>query len=565
MRARLARMMAARIFPSASWLGPLVERALPGMSRVLALSLFGAAVGLAAPMVTKALIDRGIMARDMQALVTWAAVGFALGLGVVGLGIVSQMAHLRASQAMLGDLRRTVLGAALARDPQAQALTVGEAQTRIDGDCAEIQRFLFDSGLVAVTALFRLVGGTALMLALDWRLALLPALAAPFELWFLSWARPRTQARAEEVREHRGGLSSQLAETFMLIPGLRALNAFGTRETGFGALQDDLFRAQERQRLWTEAVGAVSQILTAVVRSAVLLLGGWLVVTGSWPIGSLIAFLAYTGMMAGPLRNLLGLYHAQARAKVALARLSGIVDDAHDPADGETCPLRPSLIRLQGARSPWGGHAPVALELRAGQGVLLDGPSGIGKSALLASLTGEVALAEGTAEIDGKPAAIYSAASRREAITHVPQRPCILRGTLRDNLLVAAPDATDADCREVLGICDLLDWADAHGGLDTGLTELGATLSGGMRQRITIARALLRPSGVLIFDESFSEIDAARCERILDAIDRACADRLRIFVAHSGAVRARSYDQRITLEAEPRPGVPLPMTRRAAV
>ena len=130
---------------------------------------------------------------------------------------------------------------------------------------------------------------------------------------------------------------------------------------------------------------------------------------------------------------------------------------------------------------------------------------------------------------------------------------------------MAAPDATDADCREVLGICDLLDWADAHRGLDTGLTELGATLSGGMRQRIAIARALLRPSGVLIFDESFSEIDAARCERILDAIDRACADRLRIFVAHSGAVRARSYDQRITLEAEPRPGVPLPMTRRAAV
>lgn len=558
MRGRVADLVVDRLCPGAIWLTPILSRSLPAIAGVLSLSLLAAAAGLATPMVTKAVIDQGIMAGDMSALLFWAAVSFAIGLAMVGFGIVSAMAHLRASMALLGRLRLRVLAAAARRDPAAPPLNVGEAQTRIDGDSAEIQRFLFDTVLVAVTAMFRLVGGTVLMISLDWRLALLPALAAPLELWFLRWARPETERRAEAVRDGRGALNGQLAETFVQFPGLRALGALGQRSDGFGRLQTRVFDAQARQRLWTEGVAAVSTFLTAAMRAAVLLLGGWLVIRGDWPIGSLVAFLAYSTMMAGPLRNLLGLYHAQARARVSLRRLSALVDDSRDPRAGLSCATRPARLAFDGARSAIGRHAPVSATLRAGERILLDGPSGIGKTGLVAAALGEAALAEGGIAIDGVPVERLSLDTRRRAITHLPQHPVVLHGTLRDNLAASDAGPSDRASWRMLRTCDLASWAADRAGLDTPLAEAGANLSGGLRQRIALARALLRPSGIFVFDESFSEIDAAAATRILDAIERTHSDRLRIFISHAGPVRAGHFDHRITLGDPAAPGDPDP-------
>ncbi|MGP6088387.1 ABC transporter transmembrane domain-containing protein [Antarctobacter jejuensis] len=549
-RTRTAKAMIARVFHGADWLVPVMARALPGAAMVLMLSLVAAAAGLAAPMITKAVIDQGIMGGDMNALLFWAAVSFAMGLAVVALGIFNGMQHLRASMRMLGDLRMTVLGAALNRNPAMQPMTVGEIQTRIDGDTAEIQKFLFDSVLVAVTALFRLAGGTVLMLLLDWRLALLPLLAAPFELRFLKWARPGTQARAEEVRAERGGLNGQLAETFMQMSGLRALGALTTRAEGFGRQQGALFDAQARQRLWSEGVGAVSQLLTAVMRSAVLLVGGWLVIRGDWQIGSLVAFLAYATMMSGPLRNLLGLYHAQARAEVALKRLDQVVGDSADPEAGAVCPAHVGRIAFVDARGQGGTHAPLSADLEAGQWVLVDGRSGIGKSRLLSALIGETPLAEGRIEIDSTDAAGFSLSSRRRAVTFVPQRPCLIRGTLRDNLRLGNGNPEEEALWRVLDLVDLCDWARGLQRLDTNLQETGANLSGGMQQRITLARALLRSAQVYVFDESFSEIDAATCTRILSGLKAHLPEALCIFTAHAGPVRALTFDRIVDLAGD---------------
>ena len=482
---RLATRIARLIFGHAAalWLAPVMARALPGAGVVLAASLGAAALGLALPMLTRQVIDTGIMARDMGALGFWAGLSFALGLGAVGLGMVNAMLHLRVSAAMLADLRGRLFGAALARDPALPELPLGEAMARLDGDCAEIQSFAFDTVLIAIGAVFRLGGGLALMLMLDWRMALLPLLAAPFELWFLSRARPRSHHLAQTVREQRG---------------------------------------------------------------AILLIGGWQVVRGDWQIGTLVAYLAYAGMMSGPLRNLLGLYHAQARARVAVARLQGVITDAR-PDQGSAPPAGPVTLTLAAARAGGGVHAPVSATIPPGQRVLLDGPSGIGKSRLMAALTRDAALDRGAARFSGADIAVLRPGALAERIAHLAQRPAILRGTLAQNLNLAAPDAGDAALWRALAMADLADWARAAGGLDTPIAETGADLSGGLRQRIALARALLRPVDVLIFDEAFSEIDDTACRRILTAIEANRAGRTHIFIAHSGPAREGRFDQRITL------------------
>ena len=549
-RAAFAARLARVIFGTreVGWLAPVLARALPGIGAVLALSLLAAALGLALPMLTKLVIDRGIMARDMGRLVHYAALSFALGLGAVALGIANGMVHLRASAEMLADLRQRAFDAALRRDPARKDLPLGETMARLDGDSGEIQRFAFDTVLVAIGALFRLAGGVALMAWLDWRLVLLPVLLTPIELIFLTLARPRTQSLAGEVRDQRGALSSTLAETLSLRQTLAALGASQARLAHFRDQQHSQIAGLMRQRLWAETVGAVSQILGAVVRAGVLLVGGWLVVRGDWPLGTLIAYLAYAAMMQGPLRNLLGLYHAQARSKVAVARLDALFAAARDE-EGPAPPRAMEEITLTRLRAAGARHQPVSAVLRTGSRVLLDGPSGIGKTRLVATLTRDAPVECGAAEIDGRAVGDFGPAALRGLILHLPQRPGIMRGTLGENLRLAAPRAGDAALWQALEQADLGVWARSRAGLDTDLAETGADLSGGMRQRISLARAFLAESPVMVFDESFSEIDEAGAMRILAALETRFPERLLIFIAHNGPVRGLDFDQRITLSS----------------
>ncbi|MDO5632031.1 MAG: ABC transporter ATP-binding protein [Paracoccus sp. (in: a-proteobacteria)] len=548
MRARLSRWLTRRLFQGVAggWMPPVVARTLPGVAVVLASSLIAAAVGLVLPLLTKQVIDQGIMARDMPALVRWSALAFVLGLLTVALGMVNSLLHLRASARMLADLRLTVADAAMARDPALPDPPLGESMTRLDGDCATIQSFAFDSVLVAVGALFRLVGGLGLMLALDWRMALLPAVFAPLELAFLSRARRRTQALAEQTRSLRGDLSSLLAENLSAAPMLRAMGAVGLRQADLARVQGVQIDQLLRQRLWGETVGAVSQILAALTRAAVLLIGGWLVVRGDWQIGTLVAFLAYAGMLSGPLRNLLGLYHAQAMARVAIGRLDAVMSAAR-PGHGDD--PSPGRLVFQAARAVGALHAPVTVTILPGSRVLIDGPSGIGKSRLLALASRDAPCAEGRVTLNGADVETLRPDALAAHITHLGQRPTVLRGSIGDNLRLAAPDADDATLWRALKLADLADWALTAEGLDTFVAETGANLSGGMRQKIALARAVLRPAGIMIFDESFSELDEPGCRRILAALDVALADRTRIFVAHAGPVREGPFDQRITLSS----------------
>lgn len=544
--ARLVRLIFDR--DAQLWLTPVMARALRPALVVLAASLAAASLGLALPMVTRQLIDTGIMAGDTRALLVWSAVGFALGLGAIGLGIGNSMLHMRASARMLADLRGRVFAASLARDPLHPEPPLGEAMARADGDCAEIQSFAFDTLLVAVGSIFRLAGGLGLMLALDWRLALLPLVAAPAELWFLARARPRTRQLAAETRDLRGAVSSDMAEALSARRTLRLIGATGQRSAGFATLQHRQIGALIRQRLWSETVSAVSQALTTVMRATVLLIGGWQVMRGEWQIGTLVAFLAYAGMISAPLRNLLGLYHAQARARVASARLGEVFALAR-PDTGRDLPQAPLLLELCEARAGGASHPPLSASIPPGSRVLIDGPSGIGKSRLMSLLLRDAPAASGQVRVAGHDVMTIAPSQLCRRIAHLTQSPVILRGTLGENLRLAALGASDAAIWRALEQADLAPWARGMQGLATPLHEAGRNLSGGMIQRIALARALLRPADILIFDEAFSEIDEASCHRILARIEEDFAGRTRIFLAHSGPAREGPFDQRITLSS----------------
>lgn len=412
----------------------------------------------------------------------------------------------------------------------------------------QIQRFAFDSLLATFGSVLRLVGGAFMLALLEWRLALIPVLAAPVELAFLAWARPRTQARAEDAREIRGQISGYLIESLSTLPILRSIAGAGRRARGFDPLQSRQIEVLERQRRWLELVSAVPQIIAALVRVAVLVIGGLWVVEGTWQIGSLIAFLAYIGMLTGPLRNLLGLYHAQATVKVAVARLDQVMAGDQAEPDGADLPDGARLDFIN-ARSLPGRHEPIEASIEQGQSVLLDGPSGIGKSALTGlAVRLSPPAPDAKVLLEGVDVSTLDPVKLRRAIALLPQNGRLLRMSLADNLRIAAPEATDEALWQALEVADLAKWLRAEGrGLDMPVEESGGALSGGERQKIALARALLMPFRVLILDEALSEIDTASAKRILSALNAQYSDRTRIFIAHSGPAREQNFDQVIPL------------------
>lgn len=535
----------------ARWLGPILYSYLRPLLGLLGLGLVAAGLGLVPPYLSKLVIDRGLMAGDVSALIGFSAALFAVGLAAVGLGAINNLLHMRVSVRMLTDLRAALLSALFARpgvwfsDQRA-----GELLARVDGDAGEVQKFAFNVVLGGLSALVRLIGGATMLMVLNWKLGLITAALAPIELLFLIWARPRTTRLAATVRSARGELTAGLAESLHNIPSLQiARGADWARSRSIND-QDRLNQRLLGQQRWLELTRAVPQILSAIMRAVIFVIGGIMVIRGDWPLGSLIAFIAYVGFMIGPMQSLLGLWHAQARAKVALARLDGVMADGPAPVT-QIAPRHPAhleLRHLQQMRT----EERINLNLPESNKLALIGPSGSGKTSLLRLIAGQDDPKTEAVRLGGQPPA-----AQLDRIAFVPQRPLILRASLRDNLLLPACywDDPKADTRvwamlDTLGLGDR--FRDAPGsGLDTLLGEQGLTLSGGERQRLCLARALLRPFDLLILDEALSEVDSTRVTQIMQFIDEEFSQATRIVTAHGDLSAYGPFDQVLDLGQKP--------------
>ena len=536
---------------AAGWLMPLVARRQTALLGLFGMGLVAAAIGLIPPWLTKLIIDQGLVAGDVAALVQWCVVLVGVGLLSLVLGALSSILHMRASVAMLADLRALLARTVLARSPAWRAeRQTGDLLARLDGDAGEVQQFAFNALLTGSGALVRLVGGAVMLFVLSWELALIACLLAPAEILFFAYARPRTERLAHEVRSERGTLASGFAE---MLSGLMQIQSAGGEPvvasrlaTQQGGLNAALLRAQ----LWGEVTRGVPMLLTALVRAAILLIGGLMVIRDGWPLGSLIAFLAYLGFLTGPAQSLIGLWHAQARMRAALDRLGGIMvpEKLHWPASPVRLPEGPGALRCEGLTLRIAGRdlmTGVDLYIPGGTRVRVAGDSGSGKSSFLALLQRHADPTAGRVLLDGVDVRTLSREDLRRAVMLVPQRPFLMRTSVAENLRLSCPQATDAELASMLDLVRLSDRCAP----DAQLGEDGLTLSGGERQRLCLARALLTPFRVLILDEALSEVDPDTAASILDAIDERWPHATCLIAAHGGPGAGGVFDMSIELGA----------------
>jgi ATP-binding cassette subfamily B protein len=529
------------------WLFGFVRPRARRLAVVLALALLGTGLALVQPLLTRQLIDGGILGGDLQIVVLTCGLMFLAALASALLGGVNRFQHVALSADVLFALRLAVFRHLEHLPPTFYARSAtGDLLARLDGDVAEIQRFAVDGLLGAISALIGLIGTLALMLLLSWQLSLIAFVLLPAEFAFLRLMRPRIEVATRRLRERAGELSSFLVER---LGGIKLIQSVAAEEREAGALDSLQGRFRHdllSQQMVSYVAGGVPALLTQASTALVFVAGGWMVVEGRLTLGTLIAFAAYLGRVAGPVQTLLGLYVASQRALVSLRRVVELTAERPAiaapavpqalPADGR------GEVRLEQVRFGYRDEAVlrgVDLLVRSGEKLGIVGLSGAGKSTLIDLLLRHHDPQAGRVLLDGVDLRALDPKVLRRAVAVVAQDVVLFRGSLLDNLRYGAPQASEAQALDAARRAEVDDFARAlPEGYASQVGTAGATLSAGQRQRIAIARALLQDPRVLVLDEATSAVDEVTEARIVGAIDELFSGRTRIVISHRQATLA---------------------------
>jgi ATP-binding cassette subfamily B protein len=523
-------------------LWPHLRPELASLVGSLALGLLIAALSASQPLLTRMVIDDGLIGRHFDQLAL--ACGGMLAIALVGtlLGGVHRAIYVRASGHALFSLRRALYAHLMRVSPRRLGtIPVGDLVTRLDGDVAEVQRFGTDSAATFIGSLLTLLVVSGVMLQLSWRLSVLVLALLPLQLLVRHYARPAIERSTRSVREAAGNVSGFLIETLAGARAVQAAAAQRLEDERLAALGDDYLSRVIRAQLVAYATSAVAGLLGNLATAAVFLLGGWYVLHDALSVGTLVAYVSYLGRSAGSASSLVGLYTGYQRARVSLERLGDLSRLPAVPEAADALPLAADArgdLRLDGitvrvARDGSPVLDAVDLQIAAGTKLVLGGISGAGKSTLTDVLRRFVEPDEGSVSLDGTPLNRYRLDDLRRRIVVVEHSPVLFRGSILDNLRYGHPTA-DADAVRAAatraGVDDFV--RELPAGYETQVGEGGAGLSTGQRQRIALARAALGDPLVVILDEATSGLDRESALAIHRALDSCFAHRTRLVITH---------------------------------
>lgn len=540
------------------WLRPYRAR----LAMVLVISLAATAVGLAQPYLSKLMIDQALMKRDMAALATIAAAMVGVTLGGYVLNIAASYRYVQLSAAMLHDIRVALLRHLQGLSPRFYAgFRLGDLMSRINSDVSDVQRAAGDTLLAALGNVLALLGCVGLMLWLDWRLFCVGTLLVPVAVWSFVVLQRRLVAITRTMRERGADLGSLLVDT---VTGMRTIAALGAERheiVRFTARNTAFVETMLRMQVASFLAGALPGTLLAASTAAVMLYGGWRIIDGQLTIGALVAFMAYHGRLFGPVQALLGLGAGLASTRVSLARIFELFDtpaEVTERPDARQLDRVAREIRFESVHFRHDREAVlegVDLAVPAGSFCAVLGASGAGKSTLADLLVRFADPQAGRVCIDGVDVRDLALADLRRAVLLVDQSPALFNDTIAGNIAFALTDAGTAAIEAAArhaGLAPLL--ARLPQGLDTPVGERGLALSAGERQRIALARALLRRPSVLILDEPTAALDAETERQVVLGLRAALPDATLIVITHKPALAhaadmvVRVHDGRVQAE-----------------
>jgi ATP-binding cassette subfamily B protein len=416
----------------------------------------------------------------------------------------------------------------------------GDLITRLTSDIESIQDLIANGIIVFGSNVFLLAGMLILMFWLNWQFALAALSVAPLLFWAVFRYSNRIKTAAGKARASTGVLASLAQET---LASIRIVQGLAQEEQ-----QDERFRAQSTTSLqaylegirYQARIWPIVDLLAATGLAVVMWYGATRVLAGVLSTGDVVIFFAYVTNFYAPMRQLARLSYMFNRASVGAERIAEVMTVRSEVINRRwartASELKGSIEFLNVSFEYEAGHpvlSKINLAIRPGEKVAIVGASGAGKSTLVSLVPRLYDSSAGVVCIDGEDIRNYSVQSLREQISLVLQDSLLFSGTIRENIafgrrgakdqeIVAAAVAANAD-EFIRRLPD---------GYDTLVAERGSTLSGGEKQRIAVARAVLRDAPILILDEPTSSLDAASERVVIDALERAVAGRTTLIIAH---------------------------------
>jgi ATP-binding cassette, subfamily B, bacterial len=508
---------------------------------VFLLSLFGTVLGLLWPLFTKILIDDVLLAKNLRLLFILSGVmviATALGYGI---GALNRYYYTQLTARILFALRQHLFAHLQALSLRFHTRAkVGDLLSRLNTDISEVQSILTDAAFAFVTNVFVLLATVGFLVWLNWQLFLLSLVVVPLQLYGVFKVRPLMVEETRKVRELNAAISSFLIESLSAIKFIKLFTAEGIQLGKLGILGERFVQIVTRFEMLNYLGSTASTATTFLGGALTTLYGGYLVIQGEMTIGGLIAFSTYQSRAFSPLQALLDLYLRIERAGVSLDRIFEFLDLGKEQGERSGEVQLPQLrgeIEFRQVTFAYETNEPVLREVSfrvpAGERLTILGPSGTGKTTVADLLVRMYEPGEGTILLDDYDVRQCDLSWLRKQVVVVSHEPVLFHASLRENLGYASPEASLEEVAAAAAAVGLHEFIlSLPQGYDTLVGERGARLSAGQKQRIALARAMLKKPRILVLDEALSGLDVVSEAEVRQALDSLMAGRTVIVVTH---------------------------------
>jgi len=445
------------------------------------------------------------------------------------------------SQWVAHDLRLTLYNRiqrlSLAEHSRSRA---GDLVMRVTKDVDAVQDFIDTALLGLVINVLTLVGMVGVMFLYNWRFTLIGLSVAPVLFLFVYFYSRRVKAASRVVKKKESQLLSNVAEKLTSIQVVQAFAREDYEDRSFSFDSRDSVRAGLLARSVKAKLSPMVDVIVAAGTCLALAYGVHLISLGQLSTGVLILFLMYLKKTYKPIKDLSKMVNTLSKAAVSYERIQEVIDlesTIRDRPDARAAPPLRGLIEFDRVTFGYDRDTivlnDVSLRIEPGQKVAIVGPSGMGKSTIASLVPRFFDPLSGVVRIDGIDVRDYTLKSLRDQLGFVLQDSLLFSGTIWENISYGRPDADPEDTINAARLANAHDFIlGLRHGYGTVVGERGATLSGGQRRRIAIARAMVRNSPILILDEPTTGLDAGSERAVVEALERLMEGRTCLVIAH---------------------------------
>ena len=415
---------------------------------------------------------------------------------------------------------------------------VGDILSRMTGDVSTLGGYMHDIFNILVKGIFQIVLIAVAMFLEDWRLACFVVVLTPMSMWLSSRIAAVSEKHYDAMFDQAGSLTELVEEAFTNFPTTKAYNLEAYTAEKHAVINEALKKATEKANFTGSIVQPLIKLSNSIAYILINLIGGYLAVRQGVSVGVVVTIVLFARQFASPLEQLAYGFSQMNHVKAAAGRVFGILDREEEPvSEGLPAGAIRGEVAFQQVSFSYDPKTPLIEELNLkvspGQSVAIVGPTGAGKTTIVNLLMRFYDIDSGSILLDGEDIGKLSREEVRSRFGMVLQDTWLFKGTIAENIAYGKPGATRAEIEEAArrAYCDHF-IRTMPDGYDTVISEDTTNLSGGQKQLLTIARALLADRPLLILDEATSNVDTRTEILIQKAMDQLMEGRTSFVIAH---------------------------------